>query len=261
MGRARNWTNEEVEYLQDRWGVVSLKSIAIRLDRSIEAIKLKASKMGLKDCRMNFDGITVNQLSLALDKSYNQIIRYWIPQYGFPARRKIFVSSARVLVVGYDDFWKWAEQHKELINLAKMDPNLLGAEPAWAKVKRRADLMRSQKTYQAVDWTPEEDQRLVQVLGTKGMTYPEVAKLFDRSEAAVKRRLHDLGVKVRPVRLENHIKYTAEDVQILLRMAQEGYSYETIAQALGKSALGVRGKLERMGFDFKRRQLREESIK
>lgn len=108
-----------------------------------------------------------------------------------------------------------------------------------------------------MNWTPEEDQRLVQVLRTKGMTYPEVAKLFDRSEAAVKRRLHDLGVKMRPVRLENHIKYTAEEVQTLLRMAQEGYSFETIAQRLGKSALGVRGKLERIGFDFKRRKLRE----
>ncbi|MEK4106890.1 hypothetical protein NST28_22590 [Paenibacillus sp. FSL R10-2791] len=257
MGRARNWTVEEEEYLQDRWGVLSLKSISHRLDRSIEAIKLKAGKLGLKDSRMNFDGITVNQLSLALDKSYNQIVRYWIPQYGFPARRKIFASSARVLVISYEDFWNWAEQHKELINLAKMEPNLLGAEPDWAKVKRKADKMRSQKTYQAVNWTPEEDQRLVQVLRTKGMTYPEVAKLFDRSEAAVKRRLHDLGVKMRPVRLENHIKYTAEEVQTLLRMAQEGYSFETIAQRLGKSALGVRGKLERIGFDFKRRKLRE----
>ncbi|MEK4196006.1 hypothetical protein NYE59_23215 [Paenibacillus sp. FSL L8-0323] len=257
MGRAKNWTQEELEYLQDRWGTCSLKSISLKLGRSIEAIKLRAGRMGLKDSRMSFDGITVNQLSLALDKSYNQIVRYWIPQYGFPARRKIFASSARVLVIGYEDFWKWAEQYKELINLAKMEANLLGAEPAWAKVKRKADLMRSQKTYQAVNWTPEEDQHLVQVLGTKGMTYPEVAKLFDRSEAAVKRRLHDLGVKVRPVRLENHIKYTKEEVQTLLRMAQEGYSYETIALTLRKSALGVRGKLERIGFDFKRRKLRE----
>ncbi|WP_342435943.1 hypothetical protein NSS79_20690 [Paenibacillus sp. FSL L8-0436] len=257
MGRAKNWTQEELEYLQDRWGTSSLKSISLRLGRSIEAIKLKAGRMGLKDSRMSFDGITVNQLSLALDKSYNQIVRYWIPQYGFPARRKIFASSARVLVIGYEDFWKWAEQHKEMINLAKMEPNLLGAEPAWAKVKRRADKMRSQKTYQGVHWTPDEDQRLVQVLRTRGMTYPEVAKLFDRSEAAVKRRLHDLGVKMRPVRLENHIKYTADEVQTLLRMAQEGYSFETIAQELGKSALGVRGKLERMGFEFKRRKLLE----
>lgn len=259
MGRARNWTQEELDYLQDKWGSISLKSLAQNLGRSIEAIKLKAGRLGLGDARMNFDGITINQLSRALDKSYGQIVKYWIPDYGLPVRKKLFANSARVLIIGYEDFWKWAERHKELINLAKMDSNTLGAEPAWAKVKRKADQMRSQKTFQAVNWTPEEDQRLVQVLGTRGITYPEVAKLFDRSEAAVKRRLHDLGVKVRPVRLENHIKYTPEEVKTLLRMAQDGFSYETIAQSLGKSALGVRGKLERMGFDFKRRCLKERS--
>ncbi|KGE20658.1 sigma-70 region 4 domain-containing protein [Paenibacillus wynnii] len=260
MGCAKNWTKEEIDYLQDKWGSISLKSISQNLGRSIDAVKLKAGRMGLGDSRMNFDGITVNQLALALDKSYGQIVNYWVPDYGLPVRRKLFANTARVLVIGYEEFWKWAEQHKELLNLAKMEPNTLGAEPAWTKVKRKADQMRSQKTFQAVNWTPEEDQRLVQVLGTKGMTYPEVARLFDRSEASVKRRLHDLGVKVRPERLDNHTKYTPNEVQTLLRMAQEGYSYETIAQTLRKSALGVRGKLERMGFDFKRRCLKEKTI-
>ncbi len=212
--------------------------------------------MELGDARFNYPGITLCQLAKALDKTYTAL-KPWIEKYGMPVRTKIFCKTRRVRVIDFEDFWKWAEQHKELVNFAKLEPNILGAEPEWAKVKRRADFMRSQKTWQAVDWTPEEDQRLVQVLQTRGMTYPEVAKLFDRSEASVKRRLHDLGVKVRPARLDNHVKYTQDDVNKLLRMAQEGYSYETIGQALGKSALGVRGKLERMGFDFKRRKLRE----
>jgi hypothetical protein len=42
-------------------------------------------------------------------------------------------------------------------------------------------------------------------------------------------------------------------------MAEAGYAYETIGKELGKSANGVRGKLERMGFDFKRRRLKEVS--
>jgi hypothetical protein len=43
-------------------------------------------------------------------------------------------------------------------------------------------------------------------------------------------------------------------------MAQQGYACETIARELGKSALGVRGKLERMGFDFKRREFRDVGV-
>lgn len=139
MGRARNWTVEEEEYLQDRWGVLSLKSISHRLDRSIEAIKLKAGKLGLKDSRMNFDGITVNQLSLALDKSYNQIVRYWIPQYGFPARRKIFASSARVLVISYEDFGTGQSSTRNLLTWLKW--SLIFLVPS--RIGRRSSVKRT----------------------------------------------------------------------------------------------------------------------
>lgn len=254
MARFPNWTKEEVEYLQDQWGVTSIKGMSTRLGKSINAVKLKAQRIGLSDARMNFDGITVCQLGKALGREYSTM-KNWINRYGMPAKRKLFAQSARVLVIAYSDFWKWAEKHKELLNLAKMEPGTIGPEPEWAKVKRKADQLRSQKTWQSVDWTPAEDQRLAQILKTE-ITYPELARMFNRSESSIKRRIHDLNLKMRPVRLNNLIKYTPDEVQTLLRMAQEGYSYETIGAVLGKSALGVRGKLERMGFDFKRRRLK-----
>lgn len=255
MGRVPNWTKEEAEYLQDQWGVTSIKGIAARLEKSVNAVKLKAQRLGLGDPRMNFRGITVCQLAKALNRQYN-CVKTWIVRYDMPAKKKLFCQESRVWVIEYDDFWSWAEQHKELINLAKMEPNLLGAEPDWAKVKRKADQLRSQKTWQSVDWTPSEDQRLSQILKTE-ITYPELAVMFNRSEASIKRRIYDLNLKMRPVQLNNRVKYTDADIQTLLRMAQAGYGYETIGRKLGKSALGVRGKLERMGFDFKRRRLRE----
>lgn len=255
MGRSSNWTQEELLYLEEKWGVISIKAIARNLGRSIEGVKLKAQRMGLRDPRMNFEGITINQLGKAIGREYSTL-KGWIKRYGMPAKKKIFSQESRVLVISYSEFWKWAEQYKELMNFAKMESNILGAEPEWVKEKRKADQLKSQKTEQAVHWTPEEDQRLLQVLQTRNMTYPDVARMFDRSESAIKRRLHDLGVKMRPVRLENHVKYTPAEVKRLLEMAEQGYSYETIGRELGKSALGIRGKLERMGFDFKRRTLR-----
>ncbi|MNW51708.1 hypothetical protein D3C74_292010 [compost metagenome] len=257
MGSMPCWTKEEFEYLQDKWGVISIKSIATHLNKSINAVKLKAQRSGLGDPRMNFEGITVHQLAKALDRGYS-VIKIWIKTYGMPVKKKLFCKESRVLVISYSDFWKWAEEHKELMNLSKMEPGTIGPEPEWAKIKRKADQLRSQKSQQSVDWTPAEDQQLAQILKME-ITYPELAIMFNRSEASIKRRIHDMGLKFRPVRLNNHVKYTPEEVQTLLRMAQEGYSYETIGQAIGKSALGVRGKLERMGFDFKRRKLREVS--
>ncbi|GKU79803.1 HTH domain-containing protein [Paenibacillus sp. L3-i20] len=254
----RQWTKEEVEFLENRWGVVSLKAIAQKLDRNMSSVKQKAEHIGLGDARMNFDGITICQLAKALGREYS-ILKGWINRYKMPAKKKIFVSEARVWIIGYKEFWKWAEQHKELLNLAKMEENMLGPEPNWVKVKRNADLLRSQRTWQSTAWEAKEDQKLLQLVRLPNITYPELAKQLNRTETSIRRRLYDLNSKFHPVRLNNHVKYTSEQVAKLKEMAQAGYGYETIATALGpdKSASGVRGKLERMNFDFKRRCFKE----
>jgi hypothetical protein len=255
MGKMPNWTNEELDYLQDKWGAISIKSIALNLGKSVTAVRSKAQRIGLTDARKNFDGITVNQLAKAIGREY-VVVKNWIVRYGLPVRKKLFCQESRVLVIEYEAFWKWAEEHKELFNFTKMEWGILGEEPEWVKIKRKADQLRSQKTQQSVHWTPTEDQRLSQLL-QMDITYPELANLLNRSEASIKRRIHDLELRLRPTRLNNHIKYTKEETQQLLLMAEQGYSYESIGKAIGKSALGVRGKLERMGFDFKRRRLKE----
>lgn len=179
----KNWTKEELEYLQENWGSVSIRGIAKKLGRSIDAVKCRAIRTGLNSPKLHYDGITVNQLLIALNKSYNAIYP-WIRDYGMPVREKLFAEEMRVKVITYSDFWKWAEGHKELLNFAKMEPGTLGPEPAWMKLKRQADQLRSQKTKQAIPWSPKEDQQLVQLVQLEGMTYPRLAKHFNRSESA-----------------------------------------------------------------------------
>jgi len=40
----RKWTKEDVEYLKEKWGTVSIPYIAQKLNRSVNAIKLKAGR-------------------------------------------------------------------------------------------------------------------------------------------------------------------------------------------------------------------------
>lgn len=248
---AKRWTPEELAYLQDSWGVYSIETIAKNLNRSINAVRLKAQRIGLGDPTLHFDGITVHQLSKALNISYS-IILNWIQRYNFPAWRKKFSKNWRVLVVTYKDFWKWAEEHKHMIDFSRLEENLLGPEPEWAKEKRNADRITNlhiEKSY-GHEWTEEEDNILKSMLNAYCYTYPEIAARLKRSEGAIKRRIQDLGLKQRPVRLNNHIKYTKEEVQLMEEMLEKGYCLEEIASRIGKSALGVRGKLERMGYRF-----------
>jgi hypothetical protein len=255
MGRKPNWTAEEKEYLGDKWGTVSIKGIASHLGKSINAIKLKAARMGFDDARFSGDGITLNQLALAINREYS-VVKYWYLNNDLPARKKVFCQTAKVLFIGYLEFWKWAEVNKDLVNFSKFAEHTLGPEPVWVKEKRRADYDKANKSTAHSEWTEQEDKKLLSLVNAQRYTYPEISKMLNRNATAVKRRLYDIGSKARPVRLNNHIKWTIEETNQLILMAERGHGYQAIAEKIGKSELAVRGKLERMNFDFMRREFR-----
>lgn len=247
MARGKNWTNEELIYLQDRWGSVSLKGIAKNIDRSVEAVRIKAQRIGLGDARTHYDGITINQLSFALNVSYSTV-KTWIEKHHFPVKHKLFAVEEKVSVVTYHDFWEWAEQHKPIIDFSKLEKNILGAEPDWVDVKRQSDKISARR---ATQWTKEEDRLLREMVHAYRYTYPEIARALSRTEGACKRRLSELKIKARPLRQSSHIKYTEEEVRLITKMCLEGHRIDAIADEIGKTALGVRGKLDRLGFRFK----------
>ena len=63
--------------------------------------------------------------------------------------------------------------------------------------------------------------------------------------------MYELDIKARPVHLDNSVKYTKKKVQTIIKMFNQGYGFNTVVEKIGKSALGVRGKLERMGYRFR----------
>lgn len=247
----RNWTQEEVEYLENSWGVVSIKRIARNLGRSINAIKLKANRLGLNDPRTHIDGITINQLSKVLNTDYN-ILKNWIKRYGLPAQQKLVACEQKVRIITYDDFWWWAEWNKHMIDFSRFEKGDLGPEPDWVEEKRKADQIKKLHVPKPhnTPWSKDDDAKLLWMLRQFKYTYPEIAKELKRTQSAVKRRILDLGLKERPVRLPNHNKYTKEEEELLIELLEKGYCFEEIANRLNRSALGVRGKAERMGYKF-----------
>lgn len=254
MGRYKVWSKEEELYLQDNWGSKSVTLISKHLKRPYGGVRRKAAELGLLDPTLHYDGITVRQLTIALGISCSTT-KTWIQRYNFPAKQKIFLKKQRVHVVSFEDFWKWAEEHKHLINFAKLEPFLLGKEPFWVKEKRKID---RQKFKERRPWTEKDISRLINLVNSYQYTYPEIATLLGRPEASIKRKLFDLNIKARPISLDRHNKYTEEEINLILELLKKGYSFNAIADKVNedksrefhKSANAIRGKLERMGFSF-----------
>lgn len=241
----KRWTLEEVEALQEKWGVVSLDGIARYLGRTKNAIRMKADELKLGDSRLCGDKLSLNQFSIATGISVYTIKVRWVKS-GF---KFTTIKQSRHVTrkIDMDFFWKWAKDNKGLVNFAKWEEGILGKEPDWVKEKRRADMMDPSRVSWNRTWTNEDDQLLIQKVKTYRYTYHDLAVEFNRTECAIKRRLHDLAVPYRPVPRSNHVKWTDEETKTMIDLSEKGYSTATIARMLDKTQLSISDRLKRHG--------------
>lgn len=240
------WTPEEINYLQENWGCVSIQTICKNLNRSKNAVLVKKGKLGLGaflDCG---EYITFNQLLKALGygAGYSYKITSWVKNRGFPLHYRT-VSDRRWRVVYLDEFWEWAEKNRSFLDFSKMEPLALGEEPEWVAEQRRKDYAAF-ANQRKDPWTPDEDAKLAMLLRQHKYGYAEISEMLRRSAGAIQRRCNDLGLKERPVKAANHGKenaWTDADLHTLAEGIRRGDSYSVVGWAIGKSEKAVRGKV------------------
>ena len=237
------WTKEEEQYLQDNWGTLSVKTLAKNLGRSENAINVRKHRLGLGSFLENGDYITFNQLKCAIGigggTGYMNIS--WIRNRNFPIHTKR-VNQNSFKIVYLDEWWKWAEKNKDLLDFSKFKENVLGEEPEWVKIKRKHDVEKNQK-YICTPWTKAEDSRLIHLVQKQKYTYAELSTMLRRTNGAIQRRLCDLGVPDRPIKADNHTLWTDAELDQLGYLIKLGYGYDLIADEIGKSSKSVRGKV------------------
>lgn len=242
----KKWTDEDINFLTDNWGHLSLKTIAKNLDRTENAINIKKDRFKLGAFLNNGDYITWNQLAIALGrKSFEKhMLTSWIKKRDFPVKTKT-VGKCKFRIVYLSDFWKWAEKNRTFINFSRVEVNILGKEPNWVKEQRKADQIKKSKVI-CTPWTNEEDIYLHNLLKSFRYNIIELSKMLHRTEGAIQRRISFLGFKERPIKADNHIKWTEEEYFLLGEMIKKGTSYEEMSERLGKSAKVIRGRVFEM---------------
>lgn len=233
------WSEEEKQYLEENWGKHSISSIADKLGRTVNGVKLKAYKMGLGNFLESGDYITLHQFMMAIGQGKNETyLTMRLIRDGFPIHSKKRISTS-VRIVYLEEFWKWAEKNQTKFDFADFKEGALGAEPAWAKVKRKNDIKKSQVNQSP--WTKDEDDRLEYYLNQYKYSYMDLSKMLNRTCGAIQRRIIDLGIKARPIKADNHIKWTEEEFNILTDLIKERCSYAEMQGILGKSDKAIRG--------------------
>lgn len=215
MSRFPNWSETEEIYLMEKWGQISIPTIAKNLGRSVNSVLIRANRLKLGPHLMGGDYISANQLMQALKgQMFSTYYKTsWIKNRGLPVHTKT-VNKCRFKVVYLDEFWEWAEKNRSFIDFSKLEPFSLGKEPKWVNEQRKAD--RAGYSIQRKDpWTPYDDALLLSLLEEQKYGYMELSRILRRSDGAIQRRCRDLKTKLRPVRRENHIKWRQIEFEIL----------------------------------------------
>lgn len=238
------WPTEQLNYLQNNWGVVSVDGIARKLGRTRNAILVKVQRCGLGSFLSAGEYITINQLFLAIrghtGRTYT--LTQWMDK-GFPVKNKK-VRDCRFKIIYINDFWKWAKEYRMHIDFAKFEENALGEEPEWVKEQRKADTEYAK--YKKDPWTLREDAQLKAYIKAYKYTYRDISINMHRTIGAIKRRILDLNMKEWPLREPPHGIWTREMEEIVIQMHNKGYRPDVIQEYISKSSSAIAEKIMRL---------------
>lgn len=244
MCRKATWSAEDKLYLQDNWGTKSKQTIAKNLGRTVNAIEVMKNRLGLGAFLENSDYVTWNQFQKALGlgrSGSGYKMKSWVKNRNFPLHtKKVHKNSFKIVYIS--EFWKWAELNKDFLDFSKLERMAFGCEPAWVQQKRRSDIEKNKK-YITTPWTKEEDKRLTDLLKQYRYTYHELSKMLKRTSGAIQKRICDLNLRERPLKVDNHIKWTDKEKEELIRMIEDGHGYEIMSERIGKSSKAIRGRV------------------
>ena len=189
--RGLDWSQEEVELMQELWGTYTIPQIAKRLNRSAHAVKVKSTRLGLGRYVNSSQYITANQAATLMRVDIHTVTDVWIPA-GLRFTWKAPQGKRRFRHIRMDDLLDWLKDNQDRWDSRRVELFALGSEPDWLKEKRRADLNRPVRW--SIKWTAEEDSRLVAMFRRGDKTYAEIGQELGRSADAVERRVARLDV-------------------------------------------------------------------
>lgn len=229
----QTWTPSEIDFLKQAWGMKSTDAIARKLNRSIGAVKVKANRLGLGPWIESSDKITVSELFKVLKPNvttggYSDFKRQ-LKLHKAPMQ-KVKVENQKILMIKIDDFWKWAEKHKHIVDFSYLEKNILGIEPKWVDEKRKNDF---KQRFKRRNWSSIDEQRLVYMV-QKGYSLLNISKELNRTCVALRKRIYMLGLKNPDSYQCEGKRYTQEEIEKMIELYNAGYSIDNIAKAINR---------------------------
>lgn len=243
--RGKNWTQEELDYLTDNWGSVSITTLSKNLGRSVDAIMHKRHKLRLGPFIEASEMVSFSQVVKALcgrEGSSGWANYSWCKNRGFPLHKVRISKKKFCRMVRLSELWEWLWEKRSFLDFSGFEKGMLGKEPAWVDEKRRADVKLREGREKFAAWTPEEDALLKHLCGMQKYDCREICRRFrGRTEGSVRRRVTILGMQDKLRRIRSHdIRWNAAAKEQLKKLIAAGKKYTEMSSIMDRSEKSIR---------------------
>ena len=227
---SKKWNKEELEFLKENYNIKNISDIAKNIGRSYNAVRLKASELGIKKDNWTDKEIeylykswgktSVKTIARNLNKTIASVNIKGYRMFGSKADFQGYYTCTELAkalnlnkstIIGYckqgltsrkvdrfrfinlDNFWDFAKRNKNKIQFYKFDKNSLPNEPVWVN-KERVKQLKHLEINHYKEWTNLEDKKLIN-LAKKGKSTKQIAKEMDRTLTAIQTRRQLLNVQ------------------------------------------------------------------
>lgn len=195
----KHWSEEEIIFLEEKWGVMSIDNIGKRLGRTNNSILLKAYKIGLREQVIaNGEYLTPKDIASILAVGTKTVYN-WMGK-GYLKHRKLKINSIKKYQISINNFKlflklneeKWDSRHANIkfIKACFTTVREKGESQAidWLISKIELDkLKKSQKCRK--QWTVKEVINLESMINI-GKTYKEIAVSLQRSFYSIQGKIN-----------------------------------------------------------------------
>ena len=231
----KRYSQSEIELIYEMAGNYSRRAIAKRLGRTEIGVNRKMASLGIgfsKDITHKINKTTLSTLcNVDID-----VVTRWISK-GLKAVKKFNCH-----LIDSEDFWKWAYRNKTIINFAKIEKDSIPPEPDWVTVERRKDMQIPKR--QGVKWNQEEERFLL--TNIQKLSMKNIAEHLNRTEKAVQRKISRLKEEGELAKEKIIVKWTEEDLEMLIEMDKQGIKDSEIAWELGREVEHIIDKRRRL---------------
>lgn len=246
----KSYTDEELQYIKDNWGIIPVTDMARSLGVSRIMIQAQADKMNLPKLGNNpYRKWTDSELSklnkLASKKSITELARYFNT-----TNDAIITVAHRNGIYLNDDKIHWTEEDnailRELAKTLDLSEIALKMNRTTSAIRLQAErqnikIIPNKKNIQSV-WTDENNKEL-QMLVSEGKSLLEICSLMNKKDATVLKKARELNLDIKK---EEQREWLEEEI-VRLRELSKTKKISELVRELNRTSSSIKAMANKLG--------------